>query len=155
MARPGRYHGVARAALAITERRRLFRPDLTGGDGTRWETIMGGHQVSSHGSGDDGYDEEGYDESQRAEILEATRNGPTDGTVMTDLDPDLDQEDGEDETIDDLDMKDGEVGEIDSTVTMDEDDMDEDDAQDDFDAGSSDAGDDGDIDDADDVALKP
>ncbi len=37
---------------------------------------MGGHQVQSHGSGDDGYDEEGYDESQRAEILEATRNGP-------------------------------------------------------------------------------
>lgn len=114
---------------------------------------MGGHQVPSHGSGDDGYDEEGYDESQRAEILEATRNGPTDGVVMTDLDPDLDQEDGEDEPIDDLDMEDGEVGKTDATVTMDEDDMAEDDAQDAFDSGTAD--DDEDDDDADDVALKP
>ena len=56
---------------------------------------MGGHQVMGHGSGDDGYDEEGYDESQRAEILEATRNGPSDGTVLTDLDPDLGDDDAE------------------------------------------------------------
>ena len=118
---------------------------------------MGGHQVPSHGSGDDGYDEEGYDESQRAEILEATRNGPTDGVVMTDLEPDLDLDDAEDENIADLDMEDGQQGKIDPTVTMDEDDMDEDDAQDDFDAERSDADEDGveDIDDADDVALKP
>lgn len=118
---------------------------------------MGGHQVPSHGSGDDGYDDEGYDESQRAEILEATRDGPTDGVVMTDLDPDIDGEDAEDEKIDDLEMKDGEVGRIDPTVTMDEADMDEDDAQDDFDAGASARDDDGveDADDADDVALRP
>ena len=44
---------------------------------------MGGHQVTSHGSGDDGFDEDGYDESQRAEILEATRDGPGDGTIIT------------------------------------------------------------------------
>ena len=50
---------------------------------------MGGYQVPGQGSGDDGYDEEGYDESQRAEILEATRDGPTDGNVLTDLVPDL------------------------------------------------------------------
>ena len=50
---------------------------------------MGGYQVPGQGTGDDGYDEEGYDESQRAEILEATRDGPTDGTLITDLKPDL------------------------------------------------------------------
>ncbi|WP_368039758.1 hypothetical protein [Sphingomonas bacterium] len=129
----------------------------TGVSRARWETIMGGYQVPSHGSGDDGYDEEGYDESQRAEILEATRNGPTDGVVMTDLDPDIDGDDAEDENLDDLDMKDGEVGETDATVTMAEDDMDEDDAQDDFDAGVSGKDEDGldTTDDADDVALKP
>ena len=50
---------------------------------------MGGYQVPGQGSGDDGFDEEGYDESQRAEILEATRDGPNDGTLITDLVPDL------------------------------------------------------------------
>ena len=63
---------------------------------------MGGHQVQSHGSGDDGYDEDGYDESQRAEILEATRNGPSDGLVLTDLNPDLGDDDVEDESIDEV-----------------------------------------------------
>lgn len=53
---------------------------------------MGGHQVPGRGPGDDGYDEDGYDESQRAEILEVTRNGPTDGLIQTDLDPDLGEE---------------------------------------------------------------
>ena len=119
---------------------------------------MGGHQVPSHGSGDDGFDEDGYDESQRAEILEATRDGPTDGVVLTDLVPDIDDEDSDaDENLADLGMKDGEVGETDDTVVMSQDDMDEDDAQDGFDAGDSDKDDDGDedINDAEDVALKP
>jgi hypothetical protein len=53
---------------------------------------MGGHQVPGRGPGDDGYDEDGYDESQRAEILEVTRDGPTDGTIVTDLNPDLGEE---------------------------------------------------------------
>lgn len=66
---------------------------------------MGGHQVPGHGSGDDGFDEEGYDESQRAEILEATRDGPTDGTIMTDLDPDL----GDDTEQSDIELDDDEV----------------------------------------------
>jgi len=113
---------------------------------------MGGHQIPGMGTGDDGYDEEGYDESQRAEILEATRNGPTDGLVLTDLDPDLGDDDGPDEAIDDLDMDAEEVGETDASVTMDEDDIDEDDAQADFDDGTTD---DEELDDADDVALKP
>ena len=50
---------------------------------------MGGHQVPGEGTGDDGFDEEGYDESQRAEILEVTRDGPSDGTILTDLNPDI------------------------------------------------------------------
>ena len=105
-----------------------------------------------HGPGDDGYDAEGYDESQRAEILEATRNGPSDGLVLTDLNPDLGDDDVEDESIDEVDMDSEEVGETDASVTMDEADMDEDDAQDDFDA---DATDDDTLDDADDAALRP
>jgi hypothetical protein len=112
---------------------------------------MGGHQIPGMGTGDDGYDEEGYDESQRAEILEATRDGPSDGLVLTDLDPDLGDDDT-DEPIDELDMDSEEVGKPDSTVTMDEDDIDEDDVQDDFDA---DEVDDEELDDPDDVALKP
>ena len=113
---------------------------------------MGGHQIPSAGSGDDGFDEEGYDESQRAEILEATGNGPTDGIIMTNLNPDIGDEDSEDEAIDNLDMDSEEVGETDASVTMDEDDQDEDDVQESLDDGSID---DDELDDADDVALKP
>jgi len=108
---------------------------------------MGGYQVSSQGPGDDGYDEEGYDESQRAEILEVTRDGPTDGTILTDLDPDLGNEPEEDE----VEMSDDEVGEEDDDVEMDADDVDEDEVQDQFDDGDSD---DDDLSDADDRALK-
>jgi hypothetical protein len=113
---------------------------------------MGGQQIPGMGTGDDGYDEEGYDESQRAEILEATRNGPVDGAIMTDLNPDLGDDDAESESIDDLDMDSEEVGEIDSSVSMDEADTDEDDVQDELDDGSID---DDELDDSDDVALKP
>lgn len=113
---------------------------------------MGGHQITGQGTGDDGYDEDGYDESQRAEILEATRNGPTDGVVLTNLDPDLGEDDDEDEAIDDLDMDADEVGETDATITMDEDDMEEDDLQEDFD---DDTVADGELDDTDDAALRP
>lgn len=113
---------------------------------------MGGHQVQGRGTGDDGWDEEGYDESQRAEILEATRNGPTDGVLLTDVDPDLGDDDAEDEPIDELDMDSEEVGESDATVTMDEDDIDEDDVQDDFDA---DTVEDDELDDKDDAVLRP
>lgn len=37
-------------------------------------------------------DDDGYDDAQRAEILEATRDGPSDGTILTDLAPDLGDE---------------------------------------------------------------
>ena len=114
---------------------------------------MGGHQVPSHGSGDDGYDEEGFDESQRAEILEATRNGPGDGTVMTNLDPDLgEMRDDEDAREDEIEMDSQRVGETDASVDMDEDDVDEDDVQAEFDDGSVD---DDELDDADDEAINP
>ncbi|MGL4314607.1 MAG: hypothetical protein ACRCSO_11535 [Sphingomonas sp.] len=42
-------------------------------------------------------DDDGYDDAQRAEILEATRDGPSDGTILTDLAPDL----GDEEEVDD------------------------------------------------------
>ncbi|WP_375393979.1 DNA primase [uncultured Sphingomonas sp.] len=112
---------------------------------------MGGHQVPGMGSGDDGYDEEGYDESQRAEILEATRDGPSDGIVLTDLTPDIGSDDEEDEDIDATPMDSLEVGETDTT-SLAEEDSDEDDVQDDLDDDSID---DDDLDDRDDVALKP
>jgi len=107
---------------------------------------MGGYQVSGQTPGDDGFDEEGYDESQRAEILEATRDGPTDGTILTDLDPDL----GDEPDKDDVEMSDADVGEEDEDADMDEDDIDEDEVQDGFDDGDSD---DDDLSDADDEAL--
>ena len=108
---------------------------------------MGGYQVPGHGPGDDGYDEEGYDESQRAEILEATRDGPTDGNILTDLDPDL----GDEPEDDDVEMSDSDVGEEDDDADMDEDDIDEDEVQDEFDDGDIDGDDD--LSDADDEAL--
>jgi DNA-directed RNA polymerase subunit delta len=116
--------------------------------------IMGGHQVTNFGSGDGGpFDEDGYDEAQRAEILEATRDGPSDGTIITDLDPDVGLDDDEDDDEDDLQMLDGEVAEQDDDADQDEDDIDEDVVQDEFDDGTIDE--DEDVDDEDDTALNP
>ena len=112
---------------------------------------MGGHQVTSHGSGDDGFDEDGYDESQRAEILEATRDGPTDGTIITDLEPDIDEDDDA-EAEDGLTMTDGQVGELAEDDELDEGDVAEDEIQDEFDDGS--VADD-ELPDRDDSALNP
>ena len=113
---------------------------------------MGGYQVPGQGSGDDGYDEEGYDESQRAEILEATRDGPTDGNVLTDLVPDLGDEDEGDE--DDLRMTEGEIGEEDDDAVLSEADSGEDEVQAAFDNDDEEDEDD-DLDDADEDALEP
>lgn len=110
---------------------------------------IGGYQVPGEGSGDDGYDEEGYDESQRAEILEVTRDGPTDGTILTDLDPDISSKTDDE---DDLDMEGEEVGEEDDDAVASEDDLDEDDLQGDLD---DDTLDDGELSDRDDTALRP
>lgn len=87
---------------------------------------MGGHQVPAHGSGDDGFDEDGYDESQRAEILEATGGGPTDGIVLTDMDPDLGDEIDADEDDDEVmraadDVEDVGDAEIVGRITRDDD----------------------------------
>ena len=113
---------------------------------------MGGHQVPSQGPGDDGWDEEGYDESQRAEILEVTRDGRGDAVLLTDNAPHLGDDSVEDEPIDEIDMDSEEVGETDASVDMDEEDIDEDDLQEDF---EDDRVADGDIDEADDTALRP
>lgn len=111
---------------------------------------MGGYQVPGEGPGDDGFDEEGYDESQRAEILEVTRDGPSDGTILTDLTPDLGNDDDEDE--DDLEMESDELGEEDDDADEDENDLTEDEVQDDLD---DDDVDEDDLSDADDAALRP
>ena len=114
---------------------------------------MGGYQIPGEGTGDDSFDEEGYDESQRAEILEATRDGPTDGTILTDLDPDVSEiSDDDDEDEDDLEMESDEVGEEDPDADETEANLDEDDLQDDFD---TDKVADDELSDRDDTALRP
>lgn len=54
---------------------------------------MGERQVPGDPPGDNGFDEDGYDESQRAEILEVEREGPNDGRIVVDLDPDTGEDD--------------------------------------------------------------
>ena len=110
---------------------------------------MGGYQVPGEGTGDDGYDEEVYDESQRAEILEVTRDGPTDGTILTDLSPDVGDDEDDD---DDIEMDSDELGQEDDDADEDDDDLTEDDLQDDLD---DDDIDEDDLSDEDDAALRP
>ncbi len=55
---------------------------------------------------EDEVDREGYDEAQRAEIAEVEGDGPNDGIVMTDLQPDLGGDLDEDEIENDEDMPD-------------------------------------------------
>lgn len=112
---------------------------------------MGGHQVSGRGPGDDGYDEDGYDESQRAEILEVTRDGPTDGTILTDLNPDLGENLDDEEEEDELLMVADEVGE-EAVAESDAADDEEDELQADFDDGTVDEAE---LDDGDEVAINP
>ncbi|WP_431469487.1 DNA primase [Sphingosinithalassobacter sp. LHW66-3] len=112
---------------------------------------MGGHQIPEQGPNDDG-----YDESQRAEVFEATRGGPNDGTVQTDMDPDLGEELDDVEGEDDLAMRDREIGEEDPDARLDRDDRDEDDLQADYDNDAVDqAALDAEGDDGDDAALAP
>ena len=113
---------------------------------------MGGYQVEGQGPNDDGYDEDGYDESQRAEILEATRDGPSDGMILTDLEPDLGGEPGEDGD-DDLAMLEGELGDDSDDVDENAEDLAEDEIQADLDDDQ--LADDADLDPADEAALKP
>ena len=113
---------------------------------------MGGRRVPEQGPNDDGYEEEGLDESQRAEVFEATRDGPSNGTYLTDITPDL-GESPEDDDEDDLEMVDEEVGEEDDDAELDEDDQEEDELQADFD--KDELADDEDLDDEDEDALEP
>ena len=112
---------------------------------------MGGFQVPGNGPGDDGFDEEGYDESQRAEILEATGGGPSDGVILTDLMPDLGNDEDDDE--DDLKMIDDELGEEDEDAELTPTAQSEDEVQEDFDEDELE--DDDDLDDADEESLEP
>lgn len=114
---------------------------------------MGGHQVQAQGAGDDGFDEDGFDESQRAEILEATRDGPSDGTILTDIAPDLGDDPLDDDDTDDLEMLSDEVGEEDEDAIADENDLEEDALQEDFEDDAEDI--DEELDDGDDTALRP
>lgn len=114
---------------------------------------MGGHQVSGQGPADDGYDEDGYDESQRAEILEATRDGPSDGNVLTDLQPDLGGDPLDDDDTDDLAMTADELAEEDDDADADKADLVEDGLQEDFEDGAID--DDDGLSDGDSAALAP
>lgn len=109
---------------------------------------MGGHQVQAQGAGDDG-----FDESQRAEILEATRDGPSDGTILTDIAPDLGDDPLDDDDTDDLEMLSDEVGEEDEDALADEDDLEEDALQEDFEDDAEDI--DEELSDGDDTALRP
>lgn len=114
---------------------------------------MGGHRVGPQGGDDSGFDLEGYDESQRSEVIEALRDGPSDGTILTDIPADLGGDPEATDEDDDLVMTDDELGEEDETVDSDEDDMEEDALQADFDNDAENI--DEEIGDADDVALRP
>lgn len=50
---------------------------------------------------EDNFDDEGYDETQRAEILEVESTGPNNGTIQTDLAPDMGGGDADDDEIED------------------------------------------------------
>jgi DNA-directed RNA polymerase subunit delta len=114
---------------------------------------MGGIQIGEQGPNDDGYEEDGFDESQRAEILEATRDGPSDGTLLTDIAPDLGGDALDDDDTDDLTMLSDDVGEEDEDAELDEADLEEDALQEDFEDDAEDL--DEELDDGDDVALNP
>lgn len=59
---------------------------------------------ATHGHrAEDEPDIDGYDDSQRAEIAEVEGTGPTDGTIMTDMQPDLGEDLDEAEIEDDAD----------------------------------------------------
>tara|TARA_B100000678_G_scaffold200117_1_gene168222 strand:- start:228 stop:569 length:342 start_codon:yes stop_codon:yes gene_type:complete len=96
---------------------------------------MGGHRVPEQGPEDDGYDERGYDESQRAEILETTRGGPKDGSLITDLDPDRVRAFEDEEDEDAIDMTQSDMTDEAEERRLTRADRDEDEAQADWDAG--------------------
>ena len=92
---------------------------------------MGGNQVPAHPT-EDGWDEEGYDESQRAEIIEATQDGPSNGTILTDIPQGFDDPD-KIASDDELTLIDDEFGAEDDDAELDEDDRREDEIQADLD----------------------
>jgi DNA-directed RNA polymerase subunit delta len=114
---------------------------------------MGGNQVPPHST--DNWSAEGYDEAQGAEIIEATQDGPSNGTILTDIPLGLDDPDAVADE-DALNMVDGELGEEDDEVDLDDEDIREDEIQADLDDEDVDEEDlDEELDDGDDVALEP
>jgi ribonuclease E len=114
---------------------------------------MGGNQVPARPT-EEGWTEEGYDESQGAEIVEATQDGPSNGTILTDIP--LGGEGDEVAGEDDLTMIDDELGEEDDEVDLAYDDMREDEIQADLDDEDVEEDDlDEELDDGDDTALAP
>jgi DNA-directed RNA polymerase subunit delta len=112
---------------------------------------MGGNQVPPAST--DNWDAEGYDEAQRAEIIEATQDGPSNGTILTDIPLD-DPEALSDE--DDLEALDDELGEEDPDAIADPDDVREDEIQADLDDDDVDEDElDEETDDTDDAFLEP
>ncbi len=115
---------------------------------------MGGNQVPARPT-EEGWTEEGYDESQGAEIVEATQDGPSNGTILTDIPLGLDDPDGI-ASEDELTMVDGEIGEEDDDADPDEEDIREDDIQADLDDEDVEEDElDDELDDGEDVALEP
>jgi len=114
---------------------------------------MGGNQVTPHST--DTWDAEGYDEAQRAEIIEATNDAPSNGNILTDIPVDL-GDDGDDDDTDELTMVDDELGEADDDVAIALDDMREDEIQADLDDEDVDEDElDDELSDGDDAALQP
>lgn len=114
---------------------------------------MGGNQVPPHPT--DNWSAEGYDEAQGAEIIEATQDGPSNGTILTDIPLGLDDPDAI-ASEDELTMVDDDLGEEDDEVDLPYDAMREDEIQadlDDEDVGEEDL--DEELDDTDDAALQP
>lgn len=73
---------------------------------------------ASRGAGpEDDFDDEGYDETQRAEILEVEGTGPNNGTIQTDLTPDLGGGDADDDEIEDDEDELGTVVDTDAAFT--------------------------------------
>ena len=94
---------------------------------------MGGYQVTPAPT--DNWDAEGYDEAQRAEIIEATQDAPSNGAILTDIPLD-DPTALSDE--DELTALDDEIGEEDEDVAQALDDQREDEIQADLDEDDED-----------------
>ena len=115
---------------------------------------MGGNHVPAHPT-DEGWNPEGYDESQGAEIVEATQDGPSNGTILIDI-PAGSLDDDEIAEEDDLRLLDGELGEEDDDAEVSLEDIREDEIQADLDDDEVDEDElDDETDDGEETSLQP